>query len=113
MSHSISVPGRCSGSPVWSERGAPTSGWRSSGSTPRDAGEIELDGNPVTVTSPRDAMALGIAYSTEDRRQLGLVMPHLDRGERLAAVTLPLPRRARDGAPRGGASDRRGASGSG
>ncbi len=45
------------------------------GIAPADAGEIELDGTRVTVTSPRDAMALGIAYSTEDRRQLGLVMP--------------------------------------
>jgi rhamnose transport system ATP-binding protein len=40
-----------------------------------DGGQIELDGAPVSVSSPRDAMALGIAYSTEDRRQLGLVMP--------------------------------------
>jgi rhamnose transport system ATP-binding protein len=45
------------------------------GIAPADAGEIELDGTRVAVTSPRDAMALGIAYSTEDRRQLGLVMP--------------------------------------
>jgi rhamnose transport system ATP-binding protein len=45
------------------------------GIAPADEGEIELDGTRVTVTSPRDAMALGIAYSTEDRRQLGLVMP--------------------------------------
>jgi len=45
------------------------------GIAPADAGEIELDGTRVTVASPRDAMALGIAYSTEDRRQLGLVMP--------------------------------------
>jgi rhamnose transport system ATP-binding protein len=45
------------------------------GIAPTDAGEIELDGTRVAVTSPRDAMALGIAYSTEDRRQLGLVMP--------------------------------------
>ena len=45
------------------------------GIAPADGGEITLDGTPVTVTSPRDAMALGIAYSTEDRRQLGLVMP--------------------------------------
>jgi rhamnose transport system ATP-binding protein len=45
------------------------------GIAPADGGQIELDGTPVTVTSPRDAMALGIAYSTEDRRQLGLVMP--------------------------------------
>jgi rhamnose transport system ATP-binding protein len=45
------------------------------GIAPADGGEIELDGTRVTVASPRDAMALGIAYSTEDRRQLGLVMP--------------------------------------
>jgi rhamnose transport system ATP-binding protein len=45
------------------------------GIAPADGGEIVLDGTPVTVSSPRDAMALGIAYSTEDRRQLGLVMP--------------------------------------
>jgi rhamnose transport system ATP-binding protein len=45
------------------------------GIAPADGGEIELDGTRVAVTSPRDAMALGIAYSTEDRRQLGLVMP--------------------------------------
>jgi rhamnose transport system ATP-binding protein len=40
-----------------------------------DAGEIELDGKKITVSNPHDAMAKGIAYSTEDRRQLGLVMP--------------------------------------
>jgi rhamnose transport system ATP-binding protein len=34
-----------------------------------------LDGNPVAITSARQAMRLGIAYSTEDRRQLGLIMP--------------------------------------
>ena len=45
------------------------------GIAPADGGVIELDGTPVTVSSPRDAMELGIAYSTEDRRQLGLVMP--------------------------------------
>jgi len=45
------------------------------GIAPADGGEIELDGTRITVTSPRDAMVLGIAYSTEDRRQLGLVMP--------------------------------------
>jgi rhamnose transport system ATP-binding protein len=39
------------------------------------SGEVELDGQPVTITNPRQAMSLGIAYSTEDRHQLGLVMP--------------------------------------
>jgi rhamnose transport system ATP-binding protein len=45
------------------------------GIAPADSGEILLDGAPITVGSPRDAMRLGITYSTEDRRQLGLVMP--------------------------------------
>jgi rhamnose transport system ATP-binding protein len=45
------------------------------GIAPADQGEILLDGEQITITSPRDAMARGIAYSTEDRRQLGLVLP--------------------------------------
>ncbi len=45
------------------------------GIAPADQGEILLDGEAVVITSPRDAMARGIAYSTEDRRQLGLVLP--------------------------------------
>jgi rhamnose transport system ATP-binding protein len=45
------------------------------GIAPADTGEIVLDGKPVTITNPNQAMKLGIAYSTEDRRQLGLVMP--------------------------------------
>src|SRR5215212_7326138 len=45
------------------------------GIAPADGGSIELDGTPVTVTNAHQAMKLGIAYSTEDRRQLGLVMP--------------------------------------
>jgi rhamnose transport system ATP-binding protein len=45
------------------------------GIAPADSGEIVLDGNPVRISSVGQAMDLGIAYSTEDRRQLGLVMP--------------------------------------
>lgn len=45
------------------------------GIAPADGGQIELDGTPVTVTNSHQAMGLGIAYSTEDRRQLGLIMP--------------------------------------
>jgi rhamnose transport system ATP-binding protein len=45
------------------------------GIAPADAGQIALDDAPVTIANPRDAMTRGIAYSTEDRRQLGLVMP--------------------------------------
>jgi rhamnose transport system ATP-binding protein len=45
------------------------------GVAPADKGTIELDGQLVTIRSPRDATRLGIAYSTEDRRQLGLIQP--------------------------------------
>jgi rhamnose transport system ATP-binding protein len=45
------------------------------GIAPADAGEVLLDGRPVTIRSPQDALRVGIAYTTEDRRQLGLVFP--------------------------------------
>ncbi len=45
------------------------------GVAPADRGSVELDGAPISVRSPQEATRLGIAYSTEDRRQLGLVMP--------------------------------------
>lgn len=44
------------------------------GIAPADAGTVTLDGQPANVTSPRQALDRGIAYSTEDRRQLGLIM---------------------------------------
>ena len=45
------------------------------GIAPADRGEISLEGKPISVTNPREAMRMGIAYSTEDRRQLGLIFP--------------------------------------
>jgi rhamnose transport system ATP-binding protein len=45
------------------------------GVAPADRGTVELDGQPITIRNPRDATRLGIAYSTEDRRQLGLIQP--------------------------------------
>lgn len=45
------------------------------GIEPADSGEIIFEGRPHRITSPDDALRLGIAYSSEDRRQLGLVMP--------------------------------------
>ncbi len=45
------------------------------GIAPADRGEIALDGRTVSIGDPRQAMGMGVAYSTEDRRQLGLVMP--------------------------------------
>ena len=40
----------------------------------RDAGEILLDGESVRIDSPRDAIALGIVYSPEDRKDQGLFL---------------------------------------
>jgi rhamnose transport system ATP-binding protein len=55
------------------------------GIAPADQGQILLDGLPVRIRSPKDAMRLGIAYATEDRRGLGLVF-----GQSIAAnITLP------------------------
>lgn len=39
---------------------------------PATEGEIRLKGQPVRITSPRQAIELGIGYLTEDRRNLGL-----------------------------------------
>lgn len=44
------------------------------GIEPADSGTITLKGDPVSIRSPERAMELGIAYVTEDRRQLGLTM---------------------------------------
>jgi rhamnose transport system ATP-binding protein len=45
------------------------------GVEPADRGEVLLDGQAVNVRSPQEATRMGIAYTTEDRRQLGLVFP--------------------------------------
>jgi rhamnose transport system ATP-binding protein len=45
------------------------------GIAPADAGTVLVDGRPVTIRHPQDALRLRIAYSTEDRRGLGLVFP--------------------------------------
>src|SRR5579884_1347125 len=39
-----------------------------------DAGEIRIDGKPVRISSPKEAMKHGIAYVPEDRHQHGLIM---------------------------------------
>ena len=45
------------------------------GIEPATAGTIAFDGKPVTIRRPDEAMATGIAYLSEDRRQLGLSLP--------------------------------------
>jgi rhamnose transport system ATP-binding protein len=44
------------------------------GLTPADRGEILLNGRAVKIHSPREAVALGIAYVPEDRRRHGLIL---------------------------------------
>lgn len=41
------------------------------------AGTLELDGKPVVIGSPRQALDVGIAYLTEDRKELGLFLDML------------------------------------
>ncbi len=43
------------------------------GLTPADTGEIRIDGKPVRIRSPRDAVDHGIAYVPEDRRRHGVI----------------------------------------
>ncbi len=45
------------------------------GVEPADSGEIILRGKAERIRSPEQALRLGIAYITEDRRQIGLSMP--------------------------------------
>jgi rhamnose transport system ATP-binding protein len=45
------------------------------GIAPAESGSVELDGRPVAIRSPREALRHGIAYLSEDRRQLGLSLP--------------------------------------
>ena len=44
------------------------------GLTPADCGEIKLSGQRVTITSPQDAVAHGIAFVPEDRRRHGVIL---------------------------------------
>jgi ribose transport system ATP-binding protein len=56
------------------------------GAIPLDAGEIVLEGRPVAIRSPAEAIALGIGLVTEDRKRLGLVLS-MGVG---ANITLPI-----------------------
>ena len=44
------------------------------GLTPADSGEILIHGEPAVIASPSDAIAHGIGYVPEDRRQHGVVL---------------------------------------
>jgi rhamnose transport system ATP-binding protein len=59
------------------------------GLEPATSGTVRVGDNRVTIRSPRDSMKLGLAYVSEDRRQLGLVLPM----SIFANITLPVLRR--------------------
>lgn len=42
---------------------------------PATSGTVSYKGEPLAITSPKQAMDAGIAYVSEDRRKLGLAMP--------------------------------------
>jgi ribose transport system ATP-binding protein len=44
------------------------------GADTKHGGEIWLEGKPVDIRSPEDALAAGVAYLTEDRKRLGLFL---------------------------------------
>jgi ribose transport system ATP-binding protein len=44
------------------------------GADPKAGGEVFLDGRKVDILAPEQALALGIAYLTEDRKALGLFL---------------------------------------
>ncbi len=62
------------------------------GADPIDAGRIFIDGKPVSITSPRDAIRYGIGLLTEDRKQQGLVLKLSVRENMTMAVLKRLTR---------------------
>jgi rhamnose transport system ATP-binding protein len=63
------------------------------GVEPADSGEVVFEGEEQTIRSPEQALQLGIAYVSEDRRQLGLIMPM----SIVTNISLPMLRRYLNG----------------
>jgi ABC-type sugar transport system ATPase subunit len=66
------------------------------GSPPPSAGSITLDGKPVAIAKPRDAMRLGIGLVPEDRKGQGLVLG-MGVGSNLSLAALGLGRISQSG----------------
>jgi len=58
------------------------------GADPVDAGEISVHGRRARIRSPRDAVAHGIGYLSEDRKQFGLATA-MDVQTNIAMTALP------------------------
>ena len=59
---------------AWSAPAAPSLRASSSAPTAQTGGEVALDGKPVDIRTPGDALDAGIVYLTEDRKALGLFL---------------------------------------
>ncbi|MER9299836.1 sugar ABC transporter ATP-binding protein [Mesorhizobium sp. M0621] len=57
------------------------------GATSIDRGEIRVRGRPVTLRSPRDAIAAGIGFMPADRKREGLILP-MNVGDNLGMTIL-------------------------
>ncbi|WP_413989865.1 sugar ABC transporter ATP-binding protein [Labrys okinawensis] len=66
------------------------------GAPPPATGTVTLDGRPVTISRPRDAMRLGISLVPEDRKNQGLVLG-MGVGDNLSLAALGLGRLSRSG----------------
>ncbi|HEY3342615.1 MAG TPA: sugar ABC transporter ATP-binding protein, partial [Anaerolineae bacterium] len=58
------------------------------GVEPATGGTLEIDGKPVHISSPNQAMAYGMAYVPEDRQHHGLVLP-MDITDNITLPMLP------------------------
>jgi rhamnose transport system ATP-binding protein len=58
------------------------------GLDPAASGEILINGSPVRIARPQDAMEHGIAYVPEDRRHHGVIMP-MSIAENITLANLP------------------------
>ncbi len=59
------------------------------GADKKNGGEVLIDGKPVKIRSPKDAVENGIAYVSEDRKNLGVLLRMSIRWN----ITLPILRR--------------------
>jgi len=58
------------------------------GADPVDEGTVELEGKPLSLSAPRDAIEAGLAFLTEDRKAEGII-PELSVRENLTLAALP------------------------
>lgn len=70
------------------------------GLTPAESGETVLNGRPIRVESPEQAVAHGLAYVPEDRRRHGVILPmSITANSSLAILSRLFPRRWMRAAP--------------